>query len=210
MNKYQKALGLFTGYDQYRAWVAAPHTQRGYVYASETHIAIQVKKSLLEYDYPELEKPDFSRVFHIKRALDIVMTLKDMSATYDSIPYVTTEVCNACGGRGVVDYVFEYDYNTYTQSGDCPVCDGEGLVESHIKKKDFRYSVILLDSCEAMKQKYFGILIAVMKALEIEAIRLVGSNDCGLIFEADDDIKIAISTYIEDKWKEHVVMFKEE
>ena len=210
MNKYEKALRLFTGYDQYREWTQEPHAQEEYVYASEAHVAIQIEKRLLEYDYPELEKPNFASVFQVKKDLDMVMTLKGMSAVYDSIPYTTMERCEACGGKGVVDYEFEYDCTTYTQSGECPVCGGEGVVESHVRKRDFRYSVILLDSYEAMKQKYFGILISAMKTLEIDSIRLVGWNGCAFIFEACDGVRIVISAYIEDKWKEHVVKFKEE
>ena len=208
MNKYQKALNLFTGYDQYREWAQEPHTQGEYVYASEGHVAIQIEKRLLEYDYSEIERPNFSSVFQVRQKIDEVMTFKDLLRAYNSIPCTTLEKCDACDGKGKVDYEFEYDCTTYTQSGECPICGGQGTVESRIPKKDFRYSVLLVDSYSAIKQCYFEVLVSAMQTLEVDSVRLAGWNDSAILFEVCEGVNILIASYLGDDYKEFVVKYK--
>ena len=210
MNKYQKALNLFTGYDQYREWAQEPHTQGEYVYASEGHVAIQIEKRLLEYDYSEIERPNFSSVFQVRQKMDEVMAFKDLMEVYKSIPYTTLEKCDACDGKGEVEYKFEYDCTTYTRSGEYPICGGQGMVEFRIPKKDFRYSVLLVDSYSAIKQCYFEVLVSAMHTLGADSVCLAGWNGSAFLFEVCEGVRILISAYVEDKCKTFVVKYKKE
>ena len=209
MNKYEKTLKLFTGYDQYREWTQEPHLQNGYIYASDTRIAIQIDKQLVEYDYPELEKPDLATPFKVNKELDMQMTIEDMENVYDRVPYTTIERCEACEGRGVVDFEFEYGGRTYLKSDECPVCCGEGVVSSINSKRDFRYSILVHDSCLPIKQKYFGILMSAMKALEVDTIRLAGCSACVCLFDVCEGVKIAVGVYRDEPDSEYVLKYKE-
>ena len=196
MNKYQMALGLFIDFYDPREWASSPHEQGDYVYASEGHIAIQIKKELVGAEYMPVEKPNFLNVFNKDRNRDETLTLAAMEKTYESIPMVDEERCRACDGCGKVEFEFEWEEETYTETRTCPVCGGTGYVESSEFRKDDRYMVKISKDCTHVKQEYFGIIVGAMRTLGLDSIRLVTFDSYAYIFETGEGVKFAVGSYV--------------
>ena len=169
MNVYDMALRHFTDINSMRDFAHEPFCQGGHVYATDSYIAIQIRKELVGDEYKALEFPNISRLFRYEKNRDVVIALEDLNGLYESIPDVSFEECDACGGTGKVDYEFEHYGEKFYRRWDCPVCNGKGSVDSSITKKDYRYGIKFEENNLVVRQTHLVILIKTMRRLGIES-----------------------------------------
>lgn len=157
--KYDNALLKFIGTSP--EWCRQPREYGDYVYATDTHILLRVRKSLC---HSWLAK-------HKNQPKDITkcMPEADMALKLDILeiaevikklePIETTLKCADCGGNGYVLWSYEdLDGTEHTKRDECPVCDGSGKVtallsvtEQNIEINGDWFNIgllmIILDTC---------------------------------------------------------------
>lgn len=209
MNNYDCALNLFTDVSIGAHYTGRPFRQGSYIYATDRISMIRVKSDLTNEEYNEIKSPNSEQVFRRESNRNKVYTLDGLKALFALIPEVGFEECDACDGRGRVDFEFEYDGDTYYKSGDCPICEGSGQKELLIKEKDFRYGVMFEPDSYPIKQKYLEILYNTMNTLGINSALLVYSDSIFYKFQLSKDIDIMFCGYIpKPGYEDYVVCYE--
>lgn len=150
----EKTFDLFVGKDNLRPTMHTPFEFENYIYATDAHILIRVKKEDCDF---EITNPDFLKCddkIIPKENENIILSIPDfeMYKTEDEYKVIQEEKeCDTCHGSGEVEWEFE----NYTKDFDCPVCEGEGIEEEEKKaktgKKTFGLTAI------KVKDTYFDI-----------------------------------------------------
>lgn len=131
-NKYLSVLNHFVAKESLRYWMREPFNAKGKSMATNGYclVATPVCDTFINLE----EKIDDIYPMVQNRSKSIkVSELKEKLASFPMVDcYVEEEEeCEACGGKGYVDFIFEYGGKTYKLEEDCPICKGEG------KKKEF-------------------------------------------------------------------------
>lgn len=94
----------------------------------------------------------------------------------DCFDKITTK-CDACYGKGEVDYEFSYGVKDYTIEHECPVCEGEGTVDKINElppgKKQYDYSKGIKIGNSIFHIERIEFLILVAETLSSEIIYIV-------------------------------------
>lgn len=142
MNKYDKALQMCTG-DCY--WAEKPRPHGEYIYATDTHILLRIKKHLCSEEYSAHDKQpkDLSRVVpqaNTSLLLNIVEVGKIINAI--ELPKKIRVDCEDCDGHGEVDWTYEdLDGEEHYHRDDCPVCHGTGKVDREGSLNDMNIAI---------------------------------------------------------------------
>lgn len=99
------------------------------VCSSDAITLVTIPISLIEYNYPDQDKPDVLSVLNIRKECHEIIDLCWLRGLYQDVPMIKEAYkCEACAGSGEVDYEFHFDGVTYTEEEECPVCRGKGFL----------------------------------------------------------------------------------
>lgn len=196
MNKYDKALSLFTERNlSPKEYTYSPFSQGEYIYATDRMVAIRIPSGKTEEAYENRERPVAGIPFNKERNADELFTFKELKELYDSVPEVYFKRCEACWGDGRVDFEFEFDGSIYTSRGDCPVCFGTGSIRTEDERKDFRCGVKFMEDSFPINNRYLGILLSAMSVLGIDSVRLVRQDFYTCAFLLGEGVEVTIMGY---------------
>lgn len=181
--------------DDMRPSLEKPMEQNGYICATDTHIAIRIRKEMLNGTYECRESPNFARVFPAgKREFFIThRAIADAIAKcgLDEVMYVD---CPECDGTGQVDWYYHDDNgDTHTREGECPVCGGDGNAFNGAK----RY--IFFDKEYCFQAHYLIRILKAMRLFGADAVWVTPNNAHGWLFEPCEGVEIVLmprSTYL--------------
>lgn len=177
--------------DDMRPSLEKPMEQDGYICATDTHIAIRIKKEMLTGEYDCRESPNFARVFPTpKREYFITqraITEAIAKCGLDEALYVD---CPECKGSGEVEWHYhDKDGDTHTQEDYCPVCGGDGNAFNGANK------YVLLAGDKAFQAHYLIRILKAMRLLGADAIWLTPNGHNGWLFEPCEGGEIVLMPY---------------
>lgn len=173
----------------------------GWVYASNLHIAIRIKKKKVGVDFPSTYTPyagaEERRYPNLPIPTDhfkATISLKALKKAMNRVPEVEEEnICEECHGSGRVEWEYEAeDGEVYNDTFDCPVCHGQGdLGKTGRKIKDPKFYLLI----EGMAYPQIEItpLIKAMEMLKIDSIKAVARSCGNLKLVVGDDIEIIMA-----------------
>lgn len=181
--------------DDMRPSLEKPMEQDGYICATDTHIAIRIKKEMLTGEYEQRDAPNFARIFPASKP-KYSITLKAIleaiaKCGLDEVRYVD---CPECNGSGEVDwYYHDKDGDTHTHEDKCPVCRGDGTAFNGVRR------FIFLGNEYAFQAYYLICIVKAMRLLGVDTIRVTPKNCNGWLFEPCEGVEIVLmprSTYL--------------
>ena len=131
-NKYDIALLQMTGATH--EWLQKPRPCGDYIYATDRHILLRVRKSLCAGKYKThdkqpkdiekcMTKADTALLFDINAVAEVINKLEPTEVVFR---------CGDCGGDGEVLWTYEdLDGAEHTKRDECPVCNGSGKVTAN-------------------------------------------------------------------------------
>lgn len=164
----------------------------GWVYASNLHIAIRIKKELIGVDFPSTyaEGRNYPKLPIPTDPFEATISLKALKRAMKKLPEVDeVKICDECNGSGRVEWEYEAeDGEMYYDTFDCPVCHGMGDFGKTGRKVKDTHAYFLI---EDMAYPYVEILplIKVMEMLGIENIKAV-ARSCG-------NLRLVVGDYLE-------------
>lgn len=137
-------LETFCCKDDSRPSLRKPIMQDGYLHATNTHIAIRIRKDLMPSTatYIVHERPDFARVFFPRKYSATLNTKLLGDAIKETCGDNPSEFidCPECGGFGKVEWEYiDKDRDTHCRDFECPICDGDGSIQVS------KHKVIVID-----------------------------------------------------------------
>lgn len=183
--------------DTMRPQFCTPYEREdGWVYATNQHIAIRIKKEKVGVDFPTTysENRAYPKCPIPDESYNTTITLDALKEAMNELPEIEEVVkCSDCGGFGRVEWQYEADDGEmYYHDFVCPVCNGNGdLGKTGKKVKDpgFYFSIEGMVYC----QKAIIPLIKAMEMLNIESIVSV-ARSCGcLLLTVGDYIEIIMA-----------------
>lgn len=177
-NKYLKAIESIIEKDSPREWMRNPVNafNKTMGVTSQTLIATPLVGTF------ENREKEISMVYPVDENVELTIDVEDLKSKLETIEKVKTyensiiEVkCEACDGLGTVEFIFEWDLETYEITEDCPVCEGTGYVENVIEKEsgeDYNPEKVIKIGCSIFKPSKILTLIRVAEILSEKTIKL--------------------------------------
>ncbi len=161
IKNYEEILELFVGNDELRPQMNTPFEIDNYVYSTDAHTLIRVKKELVKQDYSSNKTISSAENF-IAKKYPCSISVEELKGHISEIPLIdevefidNSVECNECNGCGEV----EWEYENYTKDDNCPKCDGSGRVGA---RKEVKTGNKILDpdyKLEIQSRKYSVIFI---------------------------------------------------
>lgn len=181
--------------DDMRPSLEKPIEQNGYICATDTRIAVRIKKEMLTGEYEQRDAPNFARVFPASKPkysitfeaiLEAIATCKLSETLFVN--------CPECNGSGEVEwYYHDKDGDTHTHEDECPVCRGDGTALNGVRK------FIFLGNEYAFQAYYLICIVKAMRLLGVKTISVTPNNCNGWLFEPCEGVEIVLmprSTYL--------------
>lgn len=182
--------------DDNRPTLEKPMEQDGYICATDAHIAIRIRKEMLNGEYESRETPNFARVFPESKP-EFFITFRAITEAISTCGLDETMYadCPECNGSGDVDwYYHDNNGDTHTHEDKCPVCGGDGQIFNGIKK----YISFSKEIC--FQAHYLIRILKTMRLLGAETIWVTPNNYNGWLFEPCEGVEIILlpcsSTYL--------------
>lgn len=181
--------------DDMRPSLENPMEQDGYICATDTRIAIRIRKEMLNGEYECRESPKFARVFPAGKR-EYFITDRDIinaiaKCGLEEVMYVD---CPECCGSGTVDwYYHDKDGDTHTHEDECPVCGGDGNAFNGLK------NFIFLDKEYGFQAHYLIRILKAMRLLGADVVWVTPNKANGWLFEPCEGVEIVLmprSTYL--------------
>lgn len=136
-NKFDIALSQMTGASH--EWLQKPRPCGDYIYATDRHILLRVRKSLCAGKYKTHDKQpqDISKCM-TKADTALLLDIHEVAEVINKLD--TAEIimkCGDCGGDGEVLWTYEdLDGTEHTKRDECPVCNGSGKVTAEAEVRE--------------------------------------------------------------------------
>lgn len=180
--------------DDMRPSLEKPMEQNGYICATDTHIAVRIKKEMLTGEYEQRDAPNFARVFPaIKPKYSITFEAILEAIAKCKLSETLYVDCPECGGSGEVDWhYYDKDGDTHTREDECPVCGGDGMAFNGLKE------FIFLGNEYAFQAYYLICIVKAMRLLGVKTISVAPNNCHAWLFVPCEGVQIILmprSTY---------------
>lgn len=120
-------------------WCKKPRPCGDYIYATDRHVLLRVRKSLCSDTYNShdnqpkeldkcLTKVNTALLLDIYAVAEVINKLKPTKVVFE---------CGDCGGDGTVQWTYEdLDGTEHTKIDECPVCNGTGKVTAEASVRE--------------------------------------------------------------------------
>lgn len=206
MNVYDEILRSCTCSNEYHPEYRYPFSQGDYAVATNGTVIVFIKSGKAEEGYNYSEKPDSIRFLEKEVNCNVSITREQLLSLYNRYPTTTTVDCEACDGKGTVDFTFEFDNKEYTVEDSCPICAGCGTVELPFRRriKDKRYITRIGDLYFSLKS--IEKLIHILSKIDTKEIAICSVHDMIATFIIDNDIMFVTGTIICDEENKEFVI----
>lgn len=190
---YQQVLQLITSKDR-TDWMKEPFLVGDKAVSTNGWVLVSVPKFNDEYqDKSEKTKT----VYPIEYNCEKQITLSEFKEAISKAPLVdcfdeTEQKCDACYGKGEVEYEFSYGRKDYTIDHECPVCEGEGTIyktsEKPNGKKQIDYSKFIIVGNSTFNIARLEDVVKVAELVKSENITIVfqGKPTQATLFKIQD------------------------
>jgi len=165
---YLSILDKIKSYDFLHEWMTKPFNAFGKSMATNGYILVTVPAS---GNFTNQEEK-ITNVYPFKHHIEKTITLSELKEKLSEFPVVDCfdekqSECNACYGKGTVEFEFEHRCKSYSIEGECPICEGEGTLIQESKtpngKKQFDY------------KQFFGIGNSIFRVERIEELLFIAN-----------------------------------
>lgn len=174
--------------DDMRPGLESPMEQDGYICATDTRIAIRIKKEMTTGEYEHRATPTFARVFpESKPKYSIRVNTISEAISKCGLSMAAFVDCPECNGSGEVEWHYhDKDGDTHTHDDECPLCHGDGTALNGINK------FISLGNEHAFSAYYLICIVKAMRLLGVESISVTPNNFHGWLFEPCEGVEILL------------------